>query len=100
MLDELEWPSQEASREQSSLTFFHKIHSDTMSLNIDRYLTPMTSSIQTSSSKLNSNQCRRYQAYSDALKNSFFPRTITQWNTLPSSVVDANTAKEFKAHTV
>ena len=27
MLDELEWPSLEARREQSSLTFFYKIHS-------------------------------------------------------------------------
>ena len=41
-----------------------------------------------------------YQAYSDALKNSFFPRTIPQRNSLLSSVVDANTAEEFKAHMV
>ena len=32
MLDELEWPSLEARREQSSLTFFYKIHSGTVSL--------------------------------------------------------------------
>ena len=40
MLDELEWPSLEARREQSSLTFFYKIHSDTLSLDKDKYLTP------------------------------------------------------------
>ena len=98
MLDELEWPSLvEARREQSSLTFFYKIHSDTVSLNKDRYLTPVTSSTQTRASKLNSNQYRRYQAYSDALKNSFFPRTIPHWNSLPSSVVNAITAGEFKS---
>ena len=85
MLDELEWPSLEARREQSSLTFFYKIQSDTVSLNKDRYLTPVTS---------------RYQACSDALKNSFFQRTIPQWNRLPSSVVDANTAEEFETHMV
>ena len=38
----------------------------------------------------------RYQAYSDALRNSFFPRTIPKWNSLPSSVVDAQTTEEFK----
>ena len=39
MLDELEWPSLEAHREQSSLTFFYKIHFGTVSLNKDKYLT-------------------------------------------------------------
>ena len=37
-----------------------------------------------------------YFAYSDALKNSFFPRTIPLWNSLPSSVVSSKTIEEFK----
>ena len=40
MLDELEWPSLQSHREQSSLTFFYKIHSGTVSLDKDKYLTP------------------------------------------------------------
>ena len=40
MLDELEWPSLEARWEQSSLTSFYKIHSGTVSLDKDKYLTP------------------------------------------------------------
>ena len=40
MLDELECPSLEARREQSSLTFFYKIHSVTVFLEKDKYLTP------------------------------------------------------------
>ena len=39
MLNELEWPSLEERREQSSLIFFHKIHSGTVSLDKDKYLT-------------------------------------------------------------
>ena len=39
VLDELEWPSLETRREQSSLTFFYKIHSGTVSLDKDKYLT-------------------------------------------------------------
>ena len=35
MLDELDWPSLEARREQSSLTFY-KIHSGTVSLDKDK----------------------------------------------------------------
>ena len=42
-------------------------------------------------------QYTRYLAYSDALKNSFFPRTIPVWNSLPSSVVSSKTPEEFKA---
>ena len=40
MLDELEWPSLVDRRVKSSLTFFYKIHSGTVSLDKDRYLTP------------------------------------------------------------
>ena len=40
MLDDLELPSLETRREQSSLTFFYKIHSGTVSRDKDKYLTP------------------------------------------------------------
>ena len=40
MLDELERPSLEDRREQSSLALFYKIHSGTVSLDKDKYLTP------------------------------------------------------------
>ena len=94
MLDELEWPSLEARREQSSLTFFYKIHSGTVSLDKDKYLTPAQNLHRTRTS--HDLQYTRYFAYSDALKNSFFPRTIPLWNSLPSSVVSSKTIEEFK----
>ena len=97
MLDELEWPSLESRREQSSLTFFYKIHSGMDYVDKDKYLTPVTGLRQTRAS--HDSQYRRYQAYSDALKNSFFPRTIPQGNSLPSSVVSVQTTKEFKSLT-
>ena len=40
MLDELEWPSLKNRREQSSLAFFYKIHSGSVSLDKDKYMTP------------------------------------------------------------
>ena len=92
MLDELEWPSLETRREQSSLTFFYKIHSGTVSLDKDKYLTSAPNLRRTRAS-----QYTRYFAYSDALKNSFFPRTIPMWNSLRSSVVSSKTIEEFKA---
>ena len=80
MLDELEWPSLEYRREQSSLTFFYKIHSGIVYVDKDKYLTPATGLRQTRAS--HDSQYSRYQAFSDALKNSFFPRTFPQWNSL------------------
>ena len=69
MLDDLEWPSLETRREQSSLTFFYKIHSDTVSLDKDKYLIPAPNLRRTRAS--HESQYTRYFAYSDALKHSF-----------------------------
>ena len=40
MLNELEWPTLEDRREQASLAFFHKIHSGTVAIEKNKYLTP------------------------------------------------------------
>ena len=65
-----------------------------MSLDKDKYLTPAPNLHRTRAS--HDLQYTRYFAYSDALKNSFFPRTIPLWNSLPSSVVSSKTTEEFK----
>ena len=95
MLDELEWPSLEARRDQSSLFLFHKIHCGAVSIEKDKYMTPAHSLKTTRSS--HSAHYRRHQTYSDALKNSFFPRTIPHWNSLPPSVANAQSTEEFRA---
>ena len=64
MLDELEWPSLETRREQSSLTVFYKIHSGTVSLDKDKYLTPAPNLRRTRVS--HESHFTRYLAYSDA----------------------------------
>ena len=69
MLDELEWPSLETRREQSSLTFFYKIHSGTVSRDKDMFLIPAPNLRRTRAS--HESQYTRYFAYSDALKNYF-----------------------------
>ena len=71
MLDELEWPSLEARRDQSSLFLFHKIHCGAVSIEKDKYMTPAHSLKTSRSSHIA--KYRRHQAYSDALKNFFSP---------------------------
>ena len=82
-------------REQSSLAFFYKIHSGTVSLDKDKYLT--LASILRRPRASHESQYTRFLAYSDALKNSNFLRTIPMWNSLPSSVVSSKSTEEFKA---
>ena len=82
-------------RDQSSLLCVLKIHCGTISIDKDKYLTPSQKTRSTRSSQ-NSQYCRT-QTYSDALKFSFFPRTIPHWNRLASSVVAAETTVEFRA---
>ena len=89
MLNELQWSTLEARREQSSLTFFYKIRAGTVALDKDKYLTPAPNIRRTRAS--HESQYTRYLAYSEALENSFFPRTIPMRNSLPSSVVSSKT---------
>ena len=56
---------------QSSLLLFHKIHCGAVSIEKDKYMTPAYNLKKTRSS--HSDQYRRHQTYSDALKNSFSP---------------------------
>ena len=91
MLDALEWPSLEARRKQFSLTIFYKIHSGTVALEKDKYLTPAPNLRRTRAS--HDSQYTRYIAYSDTLKNSFFPRTIPRLYSLPSLVVSSKSLR-------
>ena len=77
------------------LLLFHKIHCGAVSIEKDKYMTPAHSLKTTRSS--HSATYRRYQTYSDALKNSFFLRTIPHWNSLPPSVANAQSTEEFRA---
>ena len=61
MLDELQWPTLEAQRDQSSLLFFHNIHCGIMSIDRDKYLTLSHSTISTRPSH-NSQYCRPWAA--------------------------------------
>ena len=69
MLDELEWPSLEASRDRSSLLLLHKIHCGAVSIEKTSSLTH-AHSLKTTRSSHSAQYCR-YQTYSDALSDSF-----------------------------
>ena len=95
MLDNLEWASPEARKDQSSLLLFHKTHCGAVSIEKDKYIIPAHSLKTTRSS--HSAQHGRHQTYSDALKNSFSPQTIPHWNSLSPSVANTRSTEEFRA---
>ena len=85
VLNELIWPSLEAIGISSpSYSFIREA-----SFEIDNFMTRAQNSKTTRSS--HSAQYCRYQTYSEALNDSFFPRTIPHWNSLSPSVANTQT---------
>ena len=66
VLDELEWPSLEARRDQSSLLHFHKIHCGAVSIEKEKYMTPAHILKTTGTRSPHIAQNRRHKTYSDA----------------------------------
>ena len=107
MLDELEWPSLEALRDQSSLFHIHKIHCGAVFIEKDKYMTPAHRLKTTRSS--HSAQYHRHQTYNDALKNfPFSPELLhigivclilwpipSPQRSLGHSLLKQNSAKSF-----
>ena len=63
--------------EQSSLTFFHKIYFSTLSIDNEKYLTPVPSLSKTWISQTNDSQNCSYLAYSGVLKKNHFPQNCS-----------------------
>ena len=94
MLQHLSWPTLEHRRNLSRLTMLYKITHNLVSIDPNLYLTPQPSISTRKTSPLH------YQLYStrtDYFKYSFFPHTVTLWNTLPHAVLAANTLDQFKS---
>ena len=85
MLDNLGWKTLEARRQEGRINMFSKIVSGKIAINKDIYLTENTNRTR----KVNSVKYRLITTKTTVFKNSFFPRTIPEWNQTPDSVADA-----------
>ena len=92
MLENLNWETQETRRTKSKLIMMFKILHGLVDIPADDYLTPAS----TRTRVLHTNKLRQYAFSTDALKYSFFPRTITTLNSLSASVADAPDLVSFK----
>ena len=76
MIPDLSWESLQLRRKNVRLTMFYKVVHIAVRLNAYDYLTKGYSKARSS----NSNKFRQIQATTPTYSNSFFVRTIPEWN--------------------
>ena len=96
MLQDFEWPSLQQRREMLRLVLFYKIHHNLVIFDTSPYITPA----------LRATQNTHHQGYhiptstKEYHHNSFFPRTVKVWNSLPPDIISAPSAEAFHQHLV
>jgi hypothetical protein len=93
MIKDLGWDALQDRRKEARLIMFHKIVTGVVAVPADDYLIP--GSTRTRS---NTKHFRHLQTKTEAYRNSFFPRTIKDWNLLPKDLVLSETVETFKSH--
>ena len=92
MLAHLKWPSLQRRRAESRLAMLYKMHNNLVALDTSVILSPL-SGIALSA---NPHKFHEQQIHTLLHRNSFFPRTINQWNSLPADVALAPSLDTFK----
>ena len=93
MLDQLKWPTLQIRRKLSRLQILHKIHYQQLTLQIPHYYLPKT------------RPTRQYHhlhyilptSSTTPYQNSYFSRTINEWNILPTDTIEIADTDLFTA---
>ena len=93
MLLDLGWQSLEERRYEARLYLLYKIYHGMVAVDGEKYLIPP----RRFSRNMHRNSFQLPSTTSLYRKESFFPRTIRDWNNLPSDVASAPTLESFKA---
>ena len=94
MLTTLKWPSLQQRRAESRLSMAYRITHNKVDIRPDDIFPTQLTTRPTRNS--HSLRYKRPQCSKDCYKFSFVPRTVTQWNNLPSAVVNSETLDDFK----
>ena len=84
MLSDLKWDTLETRRKKNRLTLMYKLSHNLVDINTEEHLIP-NSELRTRNS--NAFKYRMPKVSKDVFKFSFFPRSITEWNSLPTDLV-------------
>ena len=92
MLADLKWDTLQLRRQAARLTLLYKVSSDQVAIPASKFLTPVARPTRHNNSKA----YQRPSTKKDCYKNSFFPKTISDWNILPEPLVNIATKETFK----
>lgn len=92
MVNNLQWDSLQNRRRKARLVNFYKITHDLIAIPADRFLTKADSRTR------GGHRYRPIQATKDSFKFSYIPRTITDWNNLPSPLAESFKAGLYSTH--
>lgn len=92
MLSELEWPSLMSRREQSRLSAFYKIHNKLVDFDTSDIISPVSRQSRT----VHAQENHIPQSRTEQHKQSFIPRTVRAWNSLPIDTVMAPSLAVFR----
>ena len=92
MITDLGWEDLQSRRKNARLTLMHKIVTGSVKVDSSKYLTKGYSRTRSN----NSSKFQQLKASTPAYSNSFFVRTIPEWNQLPDSTVNAKDSKAFR----
>ena len=92
MLQTLKWSSLEQRRQASRLNMLFKISNDYVKVQTDEL-----HQLEERARRTNSKAFKRITCSSDVKSNSFIPRTIREWNSLPEEIVSAPSVKAFSS---
>jgi hypothetical protein len=93
MIEQLEWTTLQEQRKHSRLLMMYKLKNNIIRVDASSKLIPNERPSRNNNEQaLHIPSCK-----TTARKNSFYPRTIKEWNTLPNSTVSAQSPESFKA---
>ena len=92
MMTALEWDSLASRRQDLRLILMYQIVHKKVAIPSDSLLTRTDNRTRSS----HGYSYKHLPAKTDSYKNSYFPRTIREWNSLDSYIVDSDTTDIFK----
>ena len=96
MLQQLGWSSLQQRREDMRLTLLYKMRNSLVDFNLHHYIQPITRQTRTGHP-----YCYQVpRSRTEQHQQSFFPRTVRQWNNLSQEAVFLPTVEAFRCHLV
>ena len=88
MLNDLGWKSLEERRKNSRLAMLYRIENEMIGIDKTKFLKP-------SDARTRGNNLNCESIFHPAMFYSFFPRTISEWNSLPNTITSAPSLESF-----